>query len=331
MVKEIEKPQLKPTTTRKPMQKAPVLLDVKNDEPGSPEDGFLEPEYAPPRPIDLPFESELLPKGGLVMEGLKKENLYRGFYNQFCNPIDDDGVSKQTKQFNNEIETVMERAITDNAKELDALGWNEADLEPSLKKISPVPDTREAAEAKMARKVRNRPATAQPSGSMSRKAAVALAHSSRSSKPTLAKPTPRVGQTPTRKPLASVVSRRQPAGRGTLAKPSPKSASTTSAGSFVSRNTIGYSKGKSASSAIRPADPSQTHSRGIKSPELEDEADLTITPSRARKAGFGVQASRNRTPQFMSIFDAHDDEELPPMAMPDLGEEEEEFDLQLDG
>ena len=312
------------------MQKAPVLLDVKNDEPGSPEDGVLEPEYAPPRPVDLPFESELLPKGGLAMEGLKQENLYRGFYNQFCNPIDDDGVSKQTKLFNNELEAVMEKTISDNAKELDALGWNEADLEPSPKTIRAVPDTREAAEAKMAKKVRNRPTAALPSGSMSRKAAVALAHSSSSSKPTLAKPTPRAGQTLTRKPLASIMSRRQPAGRGTLAKPGPNSAGTTSAGSFVSRNTIGYSKGKSASSAMRPTDLSQTHSRGIKSPELEDEADLTITPSRARKAGLGFQASRNRTPQFMSIFDAHDDEELPPMAMPDVGDEEEEFELRLE-
>lgn len=333
MVKEIEKTQLKPTTTRKLKQKTPVLLDVKNDETGPLEDDVPEPEFAPPRPADLPFESDLIPKGGLKMEGLKHENLYRGFYKEFCNPVDDDGVSQQTKRFNKEMEAMMERAVHENAKELDALDWNEADKEPSPTKASQAPGKRQMSEAKIARKIRNRPANAQPSGSLSRKAAVALAQPARSSRPALGvKPALRAGEATTRRPLASIMSRRQPTIRGTLTKSTLGSPSnvSASAGAFASRNTLGYSRGKSASSAIRPLAPTHTPGRAAKSPALQDDTDLTITPLRARQAGVGMQAPRSQTPQFMSIFDAEDDEDLPPMTMPDWGDEEEDFELKLD-
>lgn len=331
IVKEFEKTQLKPTSTRKAKQKAPVLIDVKNDEPDLLDDDVPEPEYAPPRPVDLPFESDLVPREGLALEGLKKENLYRGFYRQFCNPIDDDGISAHTKRFNKEMEAMMEEAVDKNVKELEALDWNEADVEPSPKKVSRVPNTQQTAEAKMARKVRSKPAPAIPSGSMSRKAAVALAHQTGNSKSTLAtRPVPRAGQTLTRKPLASIVSRRQPANKGISAKSSLDSSNDPTAGAIVSRNTLGYSRGKSASTALRPLAPSRAHSRGGKSPELLEGNDLTITPSRARRAGYGMQTPRYQAPQFTSIFDAQDEEELPPMVIPDMEDEEEDFELRLD-
>lgn len=331
MVKEIEKTQLKPTTTQKMKQKVPVLFEVKNDSNSASDDEVLEPEYAPPKPAELPFESDLLPKGGLSLEGLKQENLYRGFYEQFYNPLDDDGVSKRTKQFDNEMKAVVDKAIKKNLEELEALDWNEADALQSPKKLTSVPDTRGVAETKMGQKVRGRPNTMQPSTIRSRKAAVALALPPRNGKiASIPKTTARSTQSAVRRPLASIAPSKQASTRGTESRVGLKG--TAGAGALVSRTTLGYTKGKSASSMVHSKLPHQSPQRNRResSPSRGDEAELTITPTRARQAGYSLAAPKSQAPPFTSIFDLQDEEELPPMKMPDLVDDDEEFELKLD-
>lgn len=325
MVNEIEKTQVKPTTSRKTKQKAPVLFEVKNDEAEPLDDEDLEPEYAPPRPTDLPFESDLLPKGGLSLNGLKKENLYRGFYEQFCNPLDDEGVSKQTRQLENELKAVMDKAIERNEKDLNALDWNEADLSRSPKKLSRVPASQEVAESQMRRKVRGRLNTEQPATIVSRKAAVALCQPSKTKQPALV-----TKSTSRPKRLEGWMPKRQATNSTAGAMMAMKG--STGIGTLASRTTLGYSKGKSASSMVPPGSSNlqPSHVQRSKTPVSSEEADLTITPMRARQAGFGLLSSKKQTPQFMSIFDAQDDEELPPVQMPNFDDEDDEFELKLD-
>jgi hypothetical protein len=256
MVKEIENTQLKATTTQKTKQKVPALFEIKNDSNDASDDEAVEPEYAPPKPADLPFESDLLPKGGLSVEGLKQENLYRGFYEQFYNPIDDDGVSKRTKQFDNEMKSVVDKAIKKNLEELEALDWNEADALQSPPKSTNVPDNREAAMTQMGGKVPSRTSTVQLSTVRSRKAAAALAlppshERSVSNSKTAARPPQSAG----RRPLASIVPSKQMVGRGAESRAGHKG--LAGAGTIASRTTLGYTKGKSVSSMVHPKVSSQ--------------------------------------------------------------------------
>lgn len=332
IVKDIEKTQLKQPTALKPKPKSSLQLEVKNDQKEDLDDGE-EPEYAPPRPADLPYESDILPPGGLSMEGLKNENLFRGFYEHFINPIDDHGVSRQDKKFNDEMKAVIDKAVERNERDLEELDWNIADVSESGKLLKKKAEAPKVAETKMARKTRENCPPMQSSTIRSRKAAAALSIPTDTHKKRVTRPTPPAA--PARRPLSSIL-------QGPRAsRPAPR-AKTPSAGSgtadIASRTTLGYNKGKSASSAIYSRAQSQPSfsARATKTPVLrDDESDLTITPARARRAGLGASAGHvdRPRPQFMSIFDHDDDdEELPPMTGPPLlgDEDDEDFELKLD-
>lgn len=333
IVKEIEKTQLKPTA-QKPKPKSSLQIEVKNDQEESPDNGE-EPEYAPPKPADLPYESDLLPPGGLSMEGLKKENLFRGYYEHFINPIDENGVSRQDKQFEQEMKAVMDKALERNERDLEELDWNFADVSETSKLLKKKPGAPEVAEAKMARKVRGTAPHNQPSTIRSRKAASALSIPSDTQKKQSTRPAPAPAPAPARRPLSAMISGQR------AWKPVPRATRTPVAGNgtaeVASRTTIGYNKGKSASSIVHSRAQSQPSLSGwtTKTPVLrDDESDLTITPARVRRAGFGAGPGpvEGPRPQFISIFDQEgDDEDLPLMSCPGLPEdEEEEFELKLD-
>lgn len=333
MVKELEKTQMKQPTAQKPKPKSTLQIAVKSDQE-EPHDNGDEPEYAPPRPVDLPYESDLLPPGGLSMEGLKKENLFRGYYQHFINPVDENGVSRQDKKFNDEMKAVMDNAIERNERDLAELDWNIADVPEASRLLKKKPDPPEVAEAKMARKVRGTAPQKQPSTIRSRKAASALSISSDSQKKPLARPTP--GPAPTRRPLSSIIPRHNASKSVQHVTKTPSAGNGTAV--VASRTTLGYNRGKSASSVVhsRSQSSSSLSGRTTKTPvRRDDDLDLTITPARARRAGIGAGAAHAESPrpQFMCIFDQEeDDEELPPMSCPVLpeDEEEEEFELKLD-
>lgn len=328
IVKELEKTQLKPTT-HKPKQisvdMAPIEFKVRN-EPKSTEEE--EPEYAPPKPKDLPYESDVFPQDLLTLEGLKSENLLKGYYQHFYNPVDDDGVSRQDREFEKTMRKVMAKAEERNQRDMAALDWNIADVPETAQRQLKKNDLHKRSVSTSDRKPK-KPAPQQPNSISSRRAASALSMASDSSKSTGASMTIRT--TKARKPLSSILQGKRP-----VAVPK-SSVADSAAGEAASRTTIGYNRGRSASSMLytQPRVPSESIRtvRTIKpAASVDCLSDMTITPARLRKAATKQQESQPR-PQFMSIFDEEEgeDEDLPPVNGPlQLSDDEEEFELKFD-
>ncbi|KAL4728419.1 hypothetical protein ACLX1H_005164 [Fusarium chlamydosporum] len=334
LVKDIEQTQLKPTAQKpkqRPVDLAPLEIRLK-EEQKTIEPQEEEPEYAPPKPKDLPYESDCFPKDMLTLEGLKKDNILKGYYQHFYNPVDDEGVSRQDREFAETMRRVAVKAEQKNKQETDALSFNIDDLsdnEEQVKKPTPRTALLDTSERK-AMDIR----TKQPSSLASRRAASALSiHSDASSNskvPTVARPTKM------RKPLTSLYQGRRPAARNAVF--AKTSHAESAVGEAASRTTIGYNRGRSASSVVgaqrRVAGAPVVARRLIKPSETVGsvQSDLTITPARLRQAIQKEQEVKPR-PQFMSIFDEDgEDDDLPPLSQPlhISDDEDEEFELKLD-
>ncbi|RSL94197.1 hypothetical protein CEP52_012791 [Fusarium oligoseptatum] len=316
LVKEIEKTQLKPTA-----QKPKLRPAIEQEEE--------EPEYAPPKPKDLPYESDVFPKDLLTLEGLKKENVLKGYYQHFYNPVDDQGVSRQDREFEAALKKVATKAEERNKQEIDTLTWNLDDLSDTEDHAKPavVKSVATGASDQKRKGIRSK----QPSSLASRRAASALSiHSDTSSNtkvPTVAR------TTKARKPLTSLIQ-----GRKTTRAIAPTKAShaDSATAQAASRTTIGYNRGRSASSMIqaqaRGAGTTVRPQRPVKPVETLDsiQSDATITPARLRQAALKKQESQPR-PQFMSIFDEDSEgDDLGPLSQPLLiSDDEDEFELKL--
>lgn len=336
MVKEIEKTQAKPTTTQKQKQRsaevAPIKFNVKADKEEAPEEE--EPEYAPPAPKPLPYQSDCLPEGGLTLDGLKSENLLKGFYSHFHNPVDDNGISRKDKEFDDEMKAAMERAVELNERDADALDWTVSDVPETatLFRKNPAP-AKKAAPAPVATTRRPASRHQHPPTIASRKAASALAMPADARKTAALKPAS--SNMPARRPISSLLHGNKPIKSTTTARPASANAA---AAEVASRTTIGYNKGRSASSLVHPHGRSGSVKSGgarmAASGPTNEENDLTITPARVRQAALKQSAeAEGPRPQFMSIFDDdEDDEDLPLMKGSGdiLEEDEEEFELKLD-
>lgn len=334
MVREIEKTQNKQTggqkTRQKPSEFQPIKLNIQHDNiDNTNDDGVPEPEYAPPRPTPLPYESDLLPSGGLTFNGLQKGNLLRGYYQHFHNPVDENGVSRMEKKFNQEMETVLRKAEQRNAQEIDQINWSLEDImENQLSDAVINNKARQSAHSSL-QQAESTLSQKQPPTISSRRAASALAvHSDRQNRSV---PRHVSSSATTRRPLSSIISGTKPA-RPVVTKPGLAGNAT---GEAASRTTLGYNKGRSASSMVHSRGNSQSASQRPQRPQLKPTAprdldsELTITPARIRQAASTVtEPSR---PQFMSIFDDGDDDDLPPLEKPFLpsDDEEEEFELKL--
>lgn len=333
IVQEIEKTQTKHATIQKPKQKpldlAPIKFAIQpdQDEPSGDED---EPEYAPPHPAPLPYESDVLPAGGLTFEGLKKENFLKGFYEHFHNPVDENGVSREDKKFDEEMQAVLKKAEERNARETAELDWNIDDIAETATAIRRKPESFKAAEP-VPSKTMKRATAKNPPTITSRRAASALAIRTDSQRPTATKPA--LSNKPARRPLSALI----PGSR--LAKPvavAPATSPGNAVGEAASRTTIGYNKGRTASSMIHPRGGGVCNrpNQPVKTVGSRDtDPELTITPARIRQGVLGRDSPSEQLPrpQFLSIFDDVDDEDLPPMRGPYLGsdDEEEEFELRL--
>lgn len=329
IVKEIEKTQVKPTTAKKISQKptSSELCDFGTTTAHEQATHDDEPEYAPLRPKALPYESDILPPGGLSFNGLKKENLFRGYYENFYNSVDESGNSREERAFAEEMRAVMTEAMQRNEQQANDLDWNAAD----------VPSTIRASQNSRPLRKFERPLTIQSkkpgftnlSTVASRKAASALAVRRDANKPLGA-----VGSL--RKTPSSV----GPARSAMKAVSNPLTAAPiNTVGEAASRTTLGYNKGKSASSMIRAragAGPSQLHPKPSKSlEEAQDELDLAITSGRVRSSERDNKtAGTDQQPrlQFLSIFQDDDGEDgLLPMSGPEPeSDDDEEFELRLD-
>ncbi|KAI5461081.1 hypothetical protein BGZ63DRAFT_424009 [Mariannaea sp. PMI_226] len=326
--KEMEKSELKPTAHRPKqpsLELAPPEFKVKSEQKGNDED---EPEYAPPKPKDLPYESDCFPKDLLTFEGLKSENLLKGYYQHFYNPVDEEGVSRQDREFEMTMRKVMTRAEERNQLDMNELDWNIADIpetvdrphKSSLKKKDPLMPP-------PGRLVKKIPST-QPSTISSRRAASALSMASDTSRGSDAVDSIRIPKT--RKPLSTVLQGKKPVAAG------KNSAADSATGEAASRTTIGYNRGRTTSSMIqshrRIHSETTRPTRAINPAQpLESFSDMTITPARLRRVALKKQDSSR--PQFMALFDEEcsDDEDIAPISKPlHFSDDEEEFELKLD-
>lgn len=312
IVKEIEKTHLGPPTAQKPKQKMSNLVpafEVQADKHSNDD----EPEYAPPQPKALPYESDVLPKGGLTFEGLKKKNLFKGYHAHFHNPVDENGISRMDRKFQREMDQVTQRAIERNQQDLDTLDWSVADLQtPQPKKsapVQPMKENRVILEKKQPLQRQRQAPTLN-----SKRAASALGLQPSRSRATVAKPA--VPQVLARRPLTSL-SKNKPVAKDDITTASP--------GEAASRTTIGYNKGRAASNMIygqKKERPTTSHAVG----SMPD-PNLTITPARLGQAS----PEKQSRPQFTSIFYDDDESEFAPIECPlSLSDDEEEFEMKLD-
>ncbi|KAL6851818.1 hypothetical protein J3F83DRAFT_719500 [Trichoderma novae-zelandiae] len=97
-----------------------------------------EPEYAPPNPEPLPYQSDVFPRNGLTLKGLDKEHLLKGYYEHFYNPVNDTGVSRVEQRLQEETKAALQKAIEHNEQDTEEFDWNSADVSVELERDIPV-------------------------------------------------------------------------------------------------------------------------------------------------------------------------------------------------
>jgi hypothetical protein len=309
-------------------------------------------EYCPPRPKDLPYESDVFPDGVLTFDALKPENMMKGYHRYYFNPIDENGVSQRDKQLDEEARKAIEEGERQIKEDLDNFEWYVQDelkpetklakkAPPSTRNLSAAPTTKQPGGRRPLSTVRSRSAAnALPiddkTKSMQRKAA----KTSVISKPMLKKPSSFV--------MPGLRTIRPASSQSSLI---PKRSAT---GLEVnSRTTIGYNRGRATASLLSKGN-ALTLRNGASTPAptyrsttprsdttLSNDSDKTITPARfAHKQALVATAAaedqmwRERVP-FLSIFNPDDcDDDDDPLGIKNkmsdfLDDDEEEFELKL--
>ncbi|KAI3323112.1 hypothetical protein HD806DRAFT_497988 [Xylariaceae sp. AK1471] len=361
-VKEIEQSQAKLQNTVRPKQKQLQAETQKLEVHAETTDPLSEEEieYCPPKPKDLPYESDVFPDGVLTFDALKPENMMKGYYRYYFNPIDEDGKSERDKQMEEETRKAIAEGERQIKEDLDNFEWSikdELELDSkafkkasaSTMNVSTAPTKKQPAARKPLSTVRSRNAANvlsmdDTTKSIQRK----VAKTSESSQPlhkkssSFAMPGLRTSSRPGISQLSSI----------------PKRSATGLEAN--SRTTLGYNKGRATASLLTKGSTATTHLRkgsmstststyrtGLprSNTTLSNESDKTITPARyahkqasAAAAAAEDQVWRERVP-FLSIFNLEDcnddDDDDDPLCIknkvPDfLGdEEEEEFEMKL--
>ena len=315
-VRQFEKSTMKPTTVR-PKQSAPMVesikLEVHTDKSPLEEE---EIEYAPPKPKELPYESDVLPEGTLTFEGLKPENMFKGYYQHYFNHVDDNGLTQTERQMEEQRQREFQRGDDQIRKDMEEFDWSVGDVPASkdvFKKKGSV-----VLEVRPDRKPVQRTFSKAPATIASRKAASALAMPAKS----LAVPSTRIVTKPLpRKTPLSLLAGRRPA-NPVVAQPRNSSQERATA-MAASRSTLGYSKGRSALSVVRgrnePApttvtasEPEVPAARTPRQPLMRSVSvastgsDCTITPARFARTQDTQDWKRL---EFLSIFDVDEDED----------------------
>ncbi|KAK0739277.1 hypothetical protein B0T21DRAFT_391484 [Apiosordaria backusii] len=328
----LKTPGQRPNTVLRQKQAAPqtgpakveVHADVQN-QPAADDDV----EYCPPKPKDLPYESDVCPDGVLTFEGLKPENLFNDYYRYYFNRVDDQGKSAMEREMDQRQQRKFERGDKQIRLDMEEFDWSVGDAPESRDVFQKRQETIKVEAIPVVKKATGL-ASRPPSTIASRRAALALAapinsvrgapvKTVKSVTTAMApKPQPRGLLLPKRKPAEDIL---QP---GTLSRERPTSIS-------ASRSTLGYSKGRSASSVI--------HGRKESIPRLPEVApkprtltrcvsaassgsDATITPAR-----FAQSSQDWKRPDFLSIFDVDDDDNTTGGAVPQFDDEGDDFQI----
>jgi hypothetical protein len=135
ILRDPQKTALKPTTAARPKLAAPKVeaskLEVHVDkDPLQVE----EVEYAPPKPKEMPYESDVFPEGVLTYEGLKPGRLFKGYYQYYFNPIGEDGKTLQERDLEEQQKHCFERGEENILKDMEELDWTIGDL-PESKEV----------------------------------------------------------------------------------------------------------------------------------------------------------------------------------------------------
>ncbi|KAL2269699.1 hypothetical protein VTJ83DRAFT_1883 [Remersonia thermophila] len=354
--RDVEKTAVRPNSNRRLKQAAPHMegprLEVHADKAPLQDE---EVEYAPPKPQDLPYESDVFPDGVLTFDGLKPENLFKGYYGYYFNRVGKDGKTALERDMEQRQKKSFERGEEQIHRDMDEFDWSIGDIPESkdLFKKKSAPLSSAAASGKVAA----RPLSKQPSTIAARRAASALSM--------LAKPSATTTTT-----AAAAAAAPKPQAKGFLLpkrKPAQPLAQSTLAirnrapAVAASRSTLGYAKGRSVSSAVRgtttaAATRSVSTSRALPTRPASSAAitapkpralarsastastssfEATITPTRYANLAASSKEARTQ-PDFLAVFDAdngeetEDDELLGGGSPASMDDEDGEFELRLE-
>ncbi|TAQ84539.1 hypothetical protein B7494_g7137 [Chlorociboria aeruginascens] len=318
---ELEKPVAKQTSIRRPKRVVHAdKLEVHGDE--SPLHD-REVEYCPPKPKDLPYESDVFPDKCLNYEPLKPENLMRGLYTRYQASVDENGLTKQ----DHEDEENRARSAQKADEAILAMmeeDWTVGDVPETfrhLKKKSSGTTTI----PKVSKQTKFTPPSSHGLNTItSRKAVSALSVPPKSAplQPKVTKPTPKSLPFLTKEPTVPV--------------PTNISAMRHTAATAASRNTIGYTKGRTASSILHPKESTFTTSSLYKRPgssfqrsvsNVSTGSDSTITPAKFASQETEIGNEEWRRLNFLKAFHVEDEELEPGLRglLPEsFGDEEEE-------
>jgi hypothetical protein len=302
--KDPVKTQTKPTSARRPKSKVShaetIKLNIHGDESGPLEE--REPEYCPPKPTPLPYESDVFPDGCLDYDILKRPNLMRGWQNYYRNPVDENGISLKEKQFEAECAKARKDAEEKILKQMEEMEWTIGDVPETFKNLH-INDGDDQGKDMINKQVNKSsvPHSKGPATVASRKAAFALSVAPKAPL-TVAKLSS--GAATSKKGTSFLACGKKPA----APVPVNPSAMRHTAAAVASRSTIGYTKGRSASSVLKMRVGGLPRSTS----NLSNGSDTTITPSSyAQKQGPEVGNEDWRRLMFLGMFDT-DEEDLEP-------------------
>lgn len=311
--KEFERFQAPKTSVRRPKKVThadAVKLQIHGDESPLAE---RDVEYAPPKPKDLPYESDVFPDGCLNYDIIKPENMMRGMHQAYHCEVDEEGRTELDRRYEEEYQRSA-KATDEQILKMMEEEWTVGDVPETFQHLKKkmAPNTSGALTKKTPPVVSMGPATI-----TSRRAASALSvppkllvAPSKASKPAAKPAIPFIGRS--RQAVSLLPSKVSEMGRG--------------AANIASKSTIGYSKGRSAMGALHKREAGLTRSVS----NMSEASDTTITPAR-----FAEQENDEfRRFNFLKAFDV-DDEEIEPGlrgVMPAClraEDEDEEFILKL--
>ncbi|KAL2129375.1 hypothetical protein VTI74DRAFT_7893 [Chaetomium olivicolor] len=320
--RDIEKATNRPTSNRRLKQAPPYVeapkLEVHTDRNPLEEE---EIEYAPPKPKDLPYESDVFPDGVLTFEGLKPENLFKGYYQYYHNRVDAEGKTALERQMEERKQESFKRGEEQILKDMEEFDWSVGDIPESKDLFRKKKSTVAPASTASTTEKSTVPGVRQPSTIASRKAASALAMPARATSASQTKLTKTTTPAAAKPPAKSyLLPKRQPA--QTVPQPTIPTRERAAAVA-ASRSTLGYNKGRSVSSAVHGTNSNSTSRHPSAAPKpralvrsistASTGSDATITPAR-----FAQASQEWKKPDFLSIFDADEDESnlggcMPPM------------------
>ncbi|KAL2122317.1 hypothetical protein VTJ04DRAFT_2772 [Mycothermus thermophilus] len=348
VARDVEKTAVRPSSNRRLKQAAPHLEGPKLEVHADKKPLDDEVEYAPPKPNDLPYESDVFPDGVLTFDGLKPENLFKGYYQYYFNRVGDDGKTAVEREMEERQKKSFERGEEQILRDMDDFDWSIGDIPESkdvFKKKTVTPSTK-AATTKLAMRPLSKPA----STIASRKAAAALSLSAKSTNTNSATITS-VTKPTTKSFLLPKRTTSQPVTQQSMLT-SRDRAPTIAA----SRSTLGYAKGRSASSAVHSRTASTSSSGSTTNRPLSRQTGTiaaakprtlarsasvassastgsdTITPARLAQQAPSKEVKKQ--PDFLAILDgddAEDDDDGLLGGGPVVDDEEDgEFELKLE-